>query len=74
MKDKVNNAWKQIQNGFLAALALKRETIQPAFSFIMLSQTLGREAKTSACRPYKTRDSRVRKLCVGHGWPFLKAD
>ena len=73
MKDKVNNAWKQIQNGFLAALALKRETIQPAFSFIMLSQTFGRQAKTSASRPQKNRDSRLRKLRVGHGWPLFES-
>ena len=73
MKDKLNNAWKQIKNGFLAALALKRETIQPAFSFIKLSQTLGRETKTSASRPQKTRNSRLSKLRVGHGWPLFES-
>ena len=69
MKDKLNNAWKNV---FLA-LAVKRETIQPALSFITLSETLGREAKTSASRPHKARDCRVRRLCVGHGWPLFES-
>ena len=64
---------KKLKNGFFAALALKRETIQPSFSFIMLTQTLGREAKTLADRLHKTRDSRVRRLCVGHSWPLFES-